>query len=151
MVYLLDTNILLLSLISTSFDVRFRETYKRSSNDFIISVVTEGELKSLAFQRRWGEAKQNDLQRTLEKLIIFPIKIQSVIDAYARIDAFSQGKLADMALTHGLSSRNMGKNDLWIAATAHVTGATLITADKDFGHLSPYFLKLEQVDVQAYL
>lgn len=151
MVYLLDTNILLLSLISTSFDVRFGETYKRSSNDFIISVVTEGELKSLAFQRRWGEAKQNDLQRTLEKLIIFPIKIQSVIDAYARIDAFSQGKLADMALTHGLSSRNMGKNDLWIAATAHVTGATLITADKDFGHLSPYFLKLEQVDVQAYL
>lgn len=62
MVYLLDTNILLLSLISTSFDVRFGETYKRSSNDFIISVVTEGELKSLAFQRRWGEAKQNDLQ-----------------------------------------------------------------------------------------
>jgi len=34
----------------------------------------------------------------------------------------------------------MGKNDLWIAATAHVTGATLLTTDKDFDHLDPQFL-----------
>ena len=31
----------------------------------------------------------------------------------------------------------MGKNDLWIAATAKATGATLLTTDKDFDHLYP--------------
>lgn len=41
-----------------------------------------------------------------------------------------------------MTSRNMGKNDLWIAATASVTNATLITTDKDFYHLNNTYLKL---------
>ena len=43
----------------------------------------------------------------------------------------------------------LGKNDLWIAATAHVTGATLLTTDKDFDHLAGQFLKREWVDPLA--
>ena len=35
----------------------------------------------------------------------------------------------------------MGKNDLWIAACAAATRATLVTLDRDFEHLA------EQVDV----
>ena len=34
----------------------------------------------------------------------------------------------------------MGKNDLWIAAIAHVTGATLVTTDKDFDQLAGKFV-----------
>ncbi len=34
----------------------------------------------------------------------------------------------------------MGKNDVWIAAAAHVTGARIITTDTDFDHLHPGFL-----------
>lgn len=30
----------------------------------------------------------------------------------------------------------MGKNDVWIAATTKVAGATLLTTDNDFDHLS---------------
>ncbi|MDB5243595.1 MAG: hypothetical protein JWP57_4220 [Spirosoma sp.] len=37
---------------------------------------------------------------------------------YAQIDANSQGKLKLQSLQPGMSARNMGKNDLWIAATA---------------------------------
>jgi tRNA(fMet)-specific endonuclease VapC len=40
------------------------------------------------------------------------------------------------------SARNMGKNDLWIAATASVLDIPLMTTDNDFAHLDPVFLKL---------
>lgn len=43
-------------------------------------------------------------------------------------------------------ARPMGKNGLWIAATARVTGATLLTTDADFDHLAPRFFNLVRVD-----
>jgi predicted nucleic acid-binding protein len=36
----------------------------------------------------------------------------------------------------------MGKNDLWIAATASVLDIPLMTTDNDFTHLDAVFLKL---------
>jgi tRNA(fMet)-specific endonuclease VapC len=39
----------------------------------------------------------------------------------------------------------MGKNDLWIAATAHVLDLTILTSDKDFDHLNGVYLKVEKV------
>ena len=39
----------------------------------------------------------------------------------------------------------MGKNDLWIAATASHYKLTLLTTDRDFQHLDAAFLKLEYV------
>lgn len=38
------------------------------------------------------------------------------------------------------SGITMGKNDLWIAAVAYVTGFELITTDADFDHLHPDFV-----------
>ena len=43
------------------------------------------------------------------------------------------------------SARNMGKNDLWIAATASVYNLRLLTTDNDFGHLDSQFLNLAKV------
>lgn len=40
----------------------------------------------------------------------------------------------------------MGKNDVWIAATASVLDATLITIDTDFDHLDGEFLDPVYVD-----
>ena len=40
----------------------------------------------------------------------------------------------------------MGKNDLWIAATAFVTKATLLTTDKDFDHMHPAFLQRDWIN-----
>jgi len=48
-------------------------------------------------------------------------------------------------LDTNISARNMGKNDLWIAATAYVTEATLLTMDKDFEHLKDVYLKMKNV------
>ncbi len=39
----------------------------------------------------------------------------------------------------------MGKNDLWIAATAALTDARLLTSDRDFDLLDNVFLSLELV------
>lgn len=53
------------------------------------------------------------------------------------IDSYSQGKSLDKdgnKLTG--SSKNMGKNDLWIASTANVLDCTLVTCDGDFTHLN---------------
>lgn len=47
---------------------------------------------------------------------------------------------------HPDGARNMGKNDLWIAACAKAAGATLLTTDKDFSHLSAQLLEVEYVD-----
>jgi len=46
------------------------------------------------------------------------------------------------------SARNMGKNDLWIAATASILNAKLITTDKDFSHLKNQMIDLEIIDTK---
>lgn len=45
------------------------------------------------------------------------------------------------------SSRNMGKNDLWIAATASAFDLQLVTMDKDFNHLTPSYINLLYVEI----
>jgi len=64
-------------------------------------------------------------------------KDEDLMAAYSFIDAFSKRKTED---TNGqmlqVAAIKMGKNDLWIAATAKVIDAPLITTDKDFLHLN---------------
>jgi len=45
------------------------------------------------------------------------------------------------------TSRNMGKNDLWIAATAHVSNAILLTTDRDFDHLNGVYFEAAKIEV----
>ncbi len=47
-----------------------------------------------------------------------------------------------------MSARNMGKNDIWIAATASVLDATLLTTDKDFNHLDGEFFQVGKIDIR---
>lgn len=65
---------------------------------------------------------------------------KDLLTAYAKLDAYSKGKLTDKPL--GRSAIVMGKNDLWIAATAVAANAVLITTDKDFDHLNNVFLRV---------
>lgn len=44
----------------------------------------------------------------------------------------------------------MGKNDLWIAATASAFDITLVTTDKDFNHLDGKFIKLKLIEFEKY-
>lgn len=140
--YLLDTNIILIYLRDRKNlkEVEIKIDPFGLGNNPIISIVTVGEIKSIARRNQWGKKKMVLLDELLNSLIITDINSEDVIEAYAEIDAFSQGKLLEKPL--GMSARNMGKNDLWIAATASVIQATLLTTDKDFEHLDEVFFQV---------
>lgn len=91
----------------------------------------------MAKQQDWGERKLKVVEKLFDSLVIVEIRYSDLIEAYGEIDAFSQGKSKTRRLK--ATSRNMGKNDLWIAATTYVTGSKLITSDKDFNHLDGEF------------
>jgi tRNA(fMet)-specific endonuclease VapC len=112
----------------------------------VISVVTRGEMYSLALQLGWPADKVERLESYLRKVPAVDISTERVIKRYADIDAFSQGRHPGRKLPTGMSSRNMGKNDLWIAATASVLNATLVTVDHDFDHLHGVFLNVVFID-----
>ena len=147
MKYLLDTNILLIYLRSKKTKDYITQTYQpfELPNIPLISVVSKGEIKSIGLRNRWGETRLQALEAFLGALVVVNINAEDVIAAYAEIDAFSQGKLLGKPL--GMTSRNMGKNDLWIAATAFVTGASLMTTDGDFDHLSGVYLNLIKIEL----
>jgi len=109
-------------------------------NRNLISIVSVGELKSLSLRNNWGERRNQELDDALKDFITVDIRYMPIVMKYAEIDAFSQGKLKDKPLK--MSSRNMGKNDLWIAATASLANARLITFDQDFEHLNKTYLEL---------
>jgi predicted nucleic acid-binding protein len=83
----------------------------------------------------WGQQKTTQAHFLLSYFQRLSIDTDDVLQAYALIDTFSER-----------SGCTMGKNDLWIAAVAHVAGASLLTTDKDFDHLDPLFLTREWVD-----
>ncbi len=147
MKYVLDTNIIILYIRDALTKQYIETTYQPFSlpNIPIISVVTLGEIESFARQNNWGQRKLSKLNDFLNELIVTDINSKDVIQRYAEIDTFSQGRMSTKPL--GMSARNMGKNDLWIAATASVTGATLLTTDADFSHLDAHFLELAKIDL----
>lgn len=148
--FILDTNIVLAYFQNKENIVNEIESIFplfTDENITAISIVTIGELYSLSLQRHWGQPKIDKLTELIRELVVIDINADDLIERYAVIDAYSQGKLFDKPLPTGLTSRNMGKNDLWIAATASVTKATLITTDNDFVHLKDMYLALLHIDL----
>lgn len=117
-------------------------------NIAVVSVVTIGEIYSLSVQFGWGSEKQRKLKEVLSKLPVVDINHSEILERYAEIDAFSQGKHPSKRLPQGMTSRNMGENDVWIAATCSVLGGILLTTDHHFDHLKDIFLNLEYIDQQ---
>ncbi len=146
MTYLLDTNILLIYLRKSALAAKIDKNYQPLSypNTPVISVVSLGELKSIALQNNWGTKRMDLLNKFVRQFLIADINVSTVIQKYAEIDAYTQGKLTGKHL--GSSSRNMGKNDIWIAATTSVLNACLLTLDHDFGHLKDDYLDLEIIN-----
>ena len=144
--YVLDTNILLFYLREPGTKAFIEERYNpfEASNSPIISIVTVGEIKSIARQNHWGGKRLEAVQELLRKCIVTDIKYEPILEKYAEIDAFSQGKIAEQPLR--MSARNMGKNDLWIAATAAVSNAQLLTSDYDFDHLHGKYFEVVKIE-----
>lgn len=139
---LFDTNILLHYLRSSAVKQQIEEIYNPfdAPNTAFLSVVCVGEIFSLAKQNHWGNSKIALLEDFLTQFVITDIHSEDVIAKYAEIDAYSQGKLLTKPLQ--ISARNMGKNDIWIAATAAVLVMPLLTTDTDFAHLQSAYLDI---------
>lgn len=142
--FVLDTNVLLGHLKGEKVVVdAFQELGLNSSDvNIAISIVSFAEMKSLGRQRKWSVQKYQNVNEWLRKFLIVPIESEDILEVYSQIDAYSQGKLEGNPLPTGLSARNMSKNDVWIAATTHILEATLITMDKDFGHLDKIYFDI---------
>lgn len=139
--YLFDTNILIHLVRESSLGDYVRQKYRPLVADPrpLISVVTEGELRSLAHQWKWGAHRKDQMRFFLRHLHRAPVDAEDVFEAYAMIDAFSES-----------TGHPMGKNDLWIAAAANATGATIVTTDTDFDHLQPDFFSVDWIDPEKF-
>ncbi len=104
----------------------------------LISVVTVGEVRAFALKLGWGEAKQRQLTELVRQLVILDIRDDAVLARYAEIDYYSEREVKP--------ARPIGQNDTWIAASASVYEAHLITSDNDFDHLVPRFISRTKVD-----
>jgi predicted nucleic acid-binding protein len=138
--FLLDTNVVLALVRGQALGAFIDATFLLSAarRRPAISVVTHGEVRVLAGRNGWGEAKLAALRCALDALVTVDVNVAEVLDAYVEIDLFSQQMPG--------GARNMGKNDLWIAACAKASGATLLTTDRDFDHLDPDLLTVVYID-----
>jgi tRNA(fMet)-specific endonuclease VapC len=135
--YVLDTNILVLAVRTSPIWAEIQRAYALTPANILISIVSKAEILSLAAQFGWGKEKITRLSAIIDKLNVVQIN-EPILQSYVSIDLYSQKKLP-IAYPVGFTARNMGKNDLWIAAIASVFDAKLISTDGDFQHLDKIF------------
>lgn len=148
--FLLDTNILLGLAREAEWARLAYSRFSLGDPDVIsfTSVVCKGEILAIAERNGWGQKKRVALDRMLQAFPDLPIKDPQILRAYALIDAWSCGKSvpAPGQAPPPKPAVPMGKNDLWIAATAHASGATLLSTDGDFEHLDGVWFSVEKID-----
>ena len=148
--YLLDTNIVLVYAQNSAMTKRIEKDMQlfNGKNNLFISIVTVGEIESLMLQRQYGERKIKAFRKLLGTFAVIDINIREVISRYAEIDAYSQGRHPSKNLP--FSARNMGKNDLWIAAISSYYELVLVSTDQDFNHLDNKYLTVKYIDIEQY-
>ena len=144
--FVLDTGILIGYLRGAPYAEKVDAAYAptKSPNLAVISIVTAAELESFTLHRNWGKDKRDKLTQLLSLIPSTPVAHSSLVHMFAEVDAFNHRKHPSRKLVG--SARAMGDNDIWIAATASVLKATLLTTDHDFDHLDGHFCKVIYVD-----
>jgi len=138
--YVLDTSVLLNLVrghdLGKSIDRAFglRATFHRH----IVSIVSHGELRVLATRKQRGDQKLGALTLALEELVTVNVDSSAMVDAYVRVE--------DSCRNAPGAARNMGQNDMWIAATALYADLPLLTTDKDFDHLDGRLIRVHWID-----
>lgn len=138
--YLLDTNILVHFVRQDAIWAKLRTRFNLLLADLtpVISIVSAGELRSLAIQNEWKSKKIDQMEFVLGYFPQIPLVDDGLVRAHATLDA-------------GLMDRGLrlGKNDLWIAATTVFTDSFLLTTDKDFLTLIETGFPGERIDPSA--
>jgi tRNA(fMet)-specific endonuclease VapC len=143
--YFLDTNIIIHFLRKDSKGLEIEQAYNLldASKRYFVSIVTVAELYSFVLQLNWGKQRLDFLEDVLNLMLITDINSPEIISKYAEIDSYSQNRLKDKPML--TSARKMGKNDIWIAASAAVLNVPLLTTDADFIHLHNIYLDLHKM------
>lgn len=140
--WFVDTNILIHVLRRSPLGEHLIDALQFRARPLVsmMSVVSQGELLSIAATNKWGKSKRDRLEELLNELVIIDIHASArpLLEKYAELDVVSHA-----------AGQAMGKNDLWIAASASETGAILLTTDGDFDHLAPKHLRLWWLDPGA--
>ncbi len=110
--------------------------------------VVHGEMRSFLTRAKakgqpWSERKAGNMLAMLDQMPTVELDDPGVLNAYADLVAYTEVICKP--------ARPMGKNDLWIAAAAKVTKATLLTGDGDFDHLHNTQITVEKYDSQAIM
>ncbi len=138
---LFDTNILVFLIKHPNFK-KLTDIINPDKRKILISIVSVGELRSIALQNNWGDKRLQVAENILGIASLVEIS-ETMAGAYAAIDAYSQRRNPRITNYPFTTPRNMGKNDLWIAATASLLGLKLVTTDADFNHLHQTFLEVQ--------
>lgn len=133
--YVLDTSSLLNLLRGKKLGELIDRTFGLRAAPYMhtLSIVTHAELWVLIERNGWGEERKATVEKALQEFVTIDVSGSQIVSAYRRVEAASVGI-------------TMGKNDIWIAATAMITGLPLITTDKDFNHLNGKLLEVHYVD-----
>ncbi len=128
-VYLLDTNVVLHLVRGNAVGKELATAYGllNSVNRPLVSIVTHGELLLLAARNNWGAEKRASLENALDNLVTVDLNDKAVLSTYVEVQQYSRRARG--------GSRELKANDAWIVACAKAADATLLTTDRDFGHL----------------
>jgi tRNA(fMet)-specific endonuclease VapC len=145
---LLDTSVILHYMRDDNLARKIEAEYNLltdSGKITLFSAITIGEIAGFFLRNNYGVRQTERWSRLLEKAIILNIdgKDKKLMQAYAQIQAYSQNN--HPTLKPG-KSNTIGQNDIWIAAIAHVTKATLFTKDQDFDQLKDVFIDVVKVE-----
>ena len=151
--FLLDTNMLLGFTRKADWARWAYETYDLGNESTMVftSVICRGELLALAEKNGWGAKRRETLVEVLNRFPTVDLNKDTILNHYAELDTWTHGKAVSDGSRPGppKPAVSMKQNDLWIAATAVATGATLVTTDKDFDHLNGIWLNRVIVDQSA--
>lgn len=138
-----DTNILLLLARDTDTPNRARRLVNPRLQPEFTSIVCLAELRAIVTQNKWGGPKLRNLNDQVDSINVLNVN-DELVSRYVDIDTFSIYNVKEHAPSDKKNgSRTMGKNDLWVAASASVLNMTLLTTDKDYNHLQGIFLDVK--------
>ena len=147
--FLLDTGVLLGFVRRAPWALRIRDEFNLGNRETLVftSIICQGEILALAEKNGWGRNNRARLEEVLDGFSTLGIS-KNILPAYALIDAWTQGKIvnAPAQTPPPRPAVPMAKNDLWIAASAHVSKATLLSTDTDFCHLNQIWIDFIYVD-----
>lgn len=138
--YCLDSNIVLALIRGRQLGKKIDEAFGLISAPHFhtLSIVSHGELRALSDRNHWGAAKLAVLERALKEFVTVDVAGTRIVEAYRQIEFLNAATPSGAV--------KMGKNDIWIAATAMMVQQPLITTDHDFDHLNGKLLKVFWID-----